>query len=406
MPIADTQVVYSTDCGSFKPVSSGRTVLMANSHAEPKKQLPSSTTAAVWKNLFARLRFQMFCCHFRSDGKSLDGSYNHLEKEIDRSNSSNSRHATIVSWKAAMWLSVAVALIAAIRAKPVYEYYEDRTPEWTWDRNVYLTRGGGSGEGNEGPETSSSRTALIAQVTESLAMKRFSEVAARPNRAYARQWNMDYVQYYAGRVSYSSKSCFDKAFVLKTLAEKQNEDGMDAPTLWPHSLRVQYDAILLLPSDAIVMDMDENIIDVLLPNDKLAAIAGWTSSLGKLASNSGVVLFNLRHRHTMNVINLWWNMSQEVYQTCGAENGISTLIDAVAAVVDHNEGEILDDLIESIHEHPNGALSNKIIKCLPNSVPGSRSELFLSSLQQSCEIIHQTADSTCYRFYPKCEVVP
>jgi hypothetical protein len=372
--------------------------------AYPAERSTTATTS-LCAGLFSQLRIRLLVYRPNSTVPNEDKSQ--CEKEHDRGN-----HVTTLSWKIAFFLSIAVAMIAVFRFKPVYEFYENRTPEWIWDRNVYITRISDDSTSNESPEsgelvpTSRSRIALIAQLTEGLAMKHFSDVSARPNRAYARQWKVDYVQYYAGRVSYSPKSCFDKVFVLRTLAGKQIEEAKDPPPLWPHPSRVQYDAVLLLPSDAIVMDMDGDIIDVLLPREKLVAIAGWTNSLEKFASISGVVLFNLRHRHAMKVIDLWWTMSQEMCKTCGADNGISALIDAIATVMDPWRGETLDLLIEAIPEHSNGKLGNKIIKCLPSSVPGARSEIFLSNMQQSGEIIHQTADSVCYRFYPKCEVVP
>jgi hypothetical protein len=217
---------------------------------------------------------------------------------------------------------------------------------------------------------------------------------------------MDYAEFYAGRPSYSSKSCFDKVFVLQTLAEKQEEEAKEPSSPWPRPSRVRYDSILLLPSDAIVMEMDDNIVDNMLPNDKLVAIAGWKNSHEKLTSSSGVIIFNLEHKYTMQVANLWSKLSEESFVSCGADNGISTLIDAIAIVMDEDLGESLDNLIESITEHPSGALGRQMIKCLPMAVPGARNELLVTNLQQNSETIHQTADSVCYRFYPKCEVVP
>jgi hypothetical protein len=401
MLLVDCNVQHSP-YGTLKSMSSSEEC--PNRNPYPSKRSVTATTT-LCATLFSQLRIRLFV--YCPPSTTPNGDKSQFEKELDRGN-----HATTLSWKIAFFLSVAFAVIAAFRFKPVYEYYENRTPEWTWDRNVYIPRISSDTTSNENSEsgearaTSSSRIALIAQVTEGLAMKHFSDVSARPNRAYARQWKVDYMQYYAGRVSYSPRSCFDKAFVLTTLAEKQTEEAKDPPSLWPHPSRVQYDVVLLLPSDAIVMDMDGDFIDALLPKEKLVAIAGWTNSREKFASISGVVLFNLRHRLAMKVIDLWWTMSQDTCKSCGSDNGISTLIDAIATAMDQRNGETLDLLIEGIPEYSNGTLGDRIIKCLPSSVPGARSEIFLNNMQQSGEIIHQTADSVCYRFYPKCEVVP
>jgi hypothetical protein len=189
--------------------------------------------------------------------------------------------------------------------------------------------------------------------------------------------------------------------------EKQLEEKRDSPALWPHPPRVQYDAIVLLPSDAIIMEMDDNIVDTMLPPEKLVAIAGWKSSHEEMESRSGVILFNLDHKHAWKVTNLWWTLSQLNFETCGAANGISTLIDAIASTMDQDIGETLDSLIHPIPESADGALGKHcVIKCLPSTVPGARHQLVLSNLQQSHENIHQTADSVCYRFYPKCELIP
>ena len=76
--------------------------------------------------------------------------------------------------------SIAVAILAASRAKPVYRFYEDRMPEWIWDKNVYISRDTAADE-----SSAASRLSLIAQMTEDVAMRQFSEVSNRPNRAYA-----------------------------------------------------------------------------------------------------------------------------------------------------------------------------------------------------------------------------
>jgi hypothetical protein len=404
MLLNDTNVQHSP-YGALRSISSFEHSTYPDRNASPGI-CSKTSTSTLSAGLFSQLQIRVFVyCPFSS---SPHEDKSQFEKKLDWGN-----HATTISWRIALFFSVAVFVIGTFRFKPVYENYENRTPEWIWDRHVYMPRrrsDSTSGEKSENDEivaVSNGRIALIAQLTEGLAMKPFSDVSARPNRAYARQWKVDYVQYFAGRVSYSPKSCFDKALVLKTLAEKQLEEDHDPPhSLWPHPLRVQYDAVLLLPSDAIVMDMDGDIMNVLLPRDKLVAIAGWTNSHEKFASISGVVLFNLRHRHAMEVVDMWWTLSQERRKTCGADNGISTLIDAIAIVMDQWNGETLDHLIEAIPEHSNGTLGDQIIKCLPSSVPGARSEIFLNNMQQSGEIIHQTADSVCYRYYPKCEVVP
>jgi hypothetical protein len=386
---------------AFQPPTSTRTSPSYGAVTATASLSPSSHETKPTKRhtsgMFCRIRNKLFCR--QPPPKQSKDFEKHFEGACDQTH-----HAATASWRFATVLSVVVAIIAAFRLKPVYRFYEDRMPEWSWDRNVYISRDAYSNSGMA-DESSGLRISLIAQVTEDLAMKQFSKVSSRPNRAYARQWHMDYTEYYAGRVSYSSKSCFDKTFVLQTLVQKQLDESKDPPPLWPHAPSVRYDAIVLLPSDAIITDMDDDIVSALLPRNKLAAIAGWTNSREKLGSNTGIILFNLAHEYAAKTADMWWATSQEIFQTCGADNGIATLIDAIASVMDVHAGETLEDLIQPMSEYPNGTVGNHVIKCLPSSVPGARSELFLSNQQQHVETIHQTADSVCYRFYPKCEVV-
>jgi hypothetical protein len=332
---------------------------------------------------------------------------------LDEVNENTPAADTIISWKAVSLISVAIAIISILGGRSCYSYMKEyKTPEWEWDRNVYIPTtsvGANTYNTSSSPLLLQTGVSLIAQMAPDKAMKRLTDISSRPNRAYARQWKMDYVKYSAGRRIYSTKSCFDNANILQTIAEKQLDDAREQqqpPSLWPHSPRVQYDSIMLLPSDAIIMNLDQNIVEQMLPQEKLVAISGWVDSKENLVASSGVVAFNLRHKYAAIVANLWWEMTQNSLVTCGATNGVSTLIQAIAIVLD-DSSESLDDLIEPMKEHISGALGEqRPIKCLPSSVPGSRIEILTNSIQESLETLQQTADSVCYRFYPKCEVVP
>jgi hypothetical protein len=213
---------------------------------------------------------------------------------------------------------------------------------------------------------------------------------------------MDYTRYYAGRSAHSTKSCFDKVFVLNAIMEKQTKEASEPPPLWPHPPRVTYDSILLLPPDSILTALDENLLDIMLPNDKLVAIAGWNDDK-ELNSNSGVIVFNLQHRHADAVTKLWWEMALPMEVTCGANNDLGMLVTAIASVMDPNEN--LEDLIQPLGETSDGFVGKRLIKCIPPSVPGSRSALLSTHVQESRETLQQTGDAVCYRFYPKCEVL-
>lgn len=374
---------------------------------------------------------------------------------IDAQTTIDEAVATTFTLTIRILLSIAIAIIAFRIGTPYYSYIEESKmtmmmmPEWKWDRNVYIPPTAIVAAHTENSPQQQEpavvvvplRFSLIAQLAADAAMERLADVSSRPNRAYARQWKMDYVRYAAGRRAYSATSCFDAAYVLRAVigmdAERhQGEDGAGEqepsplssslslsspppPAPWPqqHPLPspqpqpqpreavVRYGSVVLLPADAIVMDLDQNIVERTLPQEKLVAISGWVDGGRNLDASSGLIVFNLDHRYATTVANLWWDMLQGSVETCGATNGVSTLIQVIATVMD-DATESLDDLIEPMKEHANGALGKQLsIKCLPSSVPGSRIEILTNSLHESTELLQQTADSVCYRFYPKCEVV-
>lgn len=317
-------------------------------------------------------------------------------------------------------VSVFIAVLAGLLKGNFYYYEYKILPEWEWDHNVYIPRNNYNDHDNmdikdeyNGTTSTSSRNnnnrvSLIAQVVSSKQLERLTEISSRPNRAYARQWGVDFTTYYSGRRVHSPKACFDKVFVLDTIIQKQIKKANELPPLWPHSLRVSYDSIMLLPPDSIITELDKNLLNTILPKDKLVAIAGWNddnSADGKknLNSNSDIILFNLRHRHADAVTKLWWEMVLPVGVTCGANNDLGMLVTAIAMVMDPDES--LDDLIQPLEETSDGFVGQHLIKCIPPSVPDSRSALLSLNIQESQDNLQETADAVCYRFYPKCEVL-
>jgi hypothetical protein len=344
-------------------------------------------------------------------------------------------NAAVCSWKALMICSVLFAVLACLqhREQDVYS-----APEWQWDHNVYVPRqdvrtdytssskatttstttkynnpSPNRKENSIGFEDTIQRVSLMAQAVTSRPLRKLTDISSLPNRAYARQWGMDYVLYDSGRGSRNSKSCFDKVLILNTILDKQEREAKDFPPLWPHGPRVRYDALILLPPDSIVTELDMNLLHLLLPTDKLVAIAGWSSSTddngqnirNRLDSTSDIVLFNLSHRHSDAVAKLWWDLAFPREVTCGANNDLGMLISAIAEVME--PGEDLTDLIEPLQESgQDGFVGDPhLIKCLPPSVPGSRSTILQSNLPESRKALQETADAVCYRFYPKCDVL-
>jgi len=293
------------------------------------------------------------------------------------------------------------------------------TPKALWDHNVYIPASTSS-------SVKEKAAYLVAQLDGPLPkLKELTDIASRPNRAYCRQHGADYVRYSRGeKSSHARKSCFDKTILLNTILDHQFRDS-DSALPSPFSLRprVEYDAVALLPPDSIIINLDTNMFKVALPNDKLVAIAGWNHHYaksfehgsGQFDSKTGIVFFNLRHRHSNAVAKLWWDEVQSPSVDCGAGNDLTLLVDAIASVLEHNED--LNLLIAPLVESDDGVVSapvqsdyvdtaqkNDILKGIPPSTPASRTEMLLSDLPSATMSLTSTADSVCYRCYPRCEV--
>jgi len=227
----------------------------------------------------------------------------------------------------------------------------------------------------------------------------------QPNRAYARQWGIDFVRYDSGRSSYDRRACFEKIAVLNEVLDRQNNETSDGKYPWHHDQSIQYEYILLLPADAILMELDTDILAAILPpdKDKIVAIAGWGESDG-LTSNSDILLFNLKHRHTEAVARLWLEMVTSVETTCGDNNDLGMLVTAIAMVAERNEE--LGALIQPLQETEDGFVGDRFIKTIPIAVPESRTAYLRDFLQQSAVSLQATSDAVCFRFFPKCEVLP
>ena len=327
-------------------------------------------------------------------------------------------HLSPITWRAIAVLSVTFGIVAVLHTKTSNYKYNNTfmAADWYWDHNIYVPK---DSSGDLTLPTVSHRNtpaSLIAQIVPGTAFRMLEDISSRPNRAYARQWGFDFARYDSGRASNNPRACFDKVAVLNAILDKQSNTttiNSDVISFWSHYPRVQYEYILLLPPDSIVMKLDTNIMTDLLPSGKLVAIAGWSSTGShhhELNSNSDVIAFNLHHRHAEAVARLWLEMSlsssssSQSQVTCGANNDLGMLITAVATVME--ESEDLDDLIAPLSESQDGFIGNRVIKSIPSTVPGPRTSLLSTSLQESATLLQQTADSVCYRFYPKCEVLP
>lgn len=296
-------------------------------------------------------------------------------------------------------------------------------PESQWDHNIYAPLTSSPGDSGvsvpfQSPPTG--RVLLIAQLGGQLELSSITDITSRPNRAYARQHGMNYVRYSRGGKS-QRKSCFDKVILLNTILDNQAQtsDVKSLPSIFSPPPRIAYDAIALFPPDSIVTNLDYNIFD-LLPSDKLVAVAGWRnrqseeqSSFTFTISKTDLILFNLRHRHANAVAKIWQDLVEPEEVSCDTGNDLTLLIDAVSVVLDNDEDLASNVLTidESEQGFVNKEISNadevqdQVIKGLIPSIPESRASMLLSNLPRIKLELQSTADSVCYRYYPRCEVL-
>jgi hypothetical protein len=241
--------------------------------------------------------------------------------------------------------------------------------------------------------------------------------------------------------------------VLLALVEEQLE-LQRRRSINPESLRedaeaeapaVVYDAVASLPADAVVIDIDYDLRR-LLPADRVAAVAASAAGQGRGSADGGepgdpgqgVILFNLRHPRAAAVASRWRERARERRglrcggpmaaeasseaggaaergsHRCGRVQDGQLLIQAVEGVMLENEslqsllvhltttrqGFVVapdDDNLRVVKRaiRPAGSRPSSGAAAPPPPGPGAAAVLALQT----------AADSVCYRYYPKCEVL-
>jgi hypothetical protein len=284
-------------------------------------------------------------------------------------------------------------------------------PEWEWDRNVFWQQAGTNSNVSRS-ELPERRNLLLVQVAGNPIRNELVDITSRPNRAYAHQWRRDYVRYSSNNGVVKKKpykldmTCVDQVAVINTIMEKQRHEREVRHV--PQQRSVPYDVAALLPADAVIRDLDYDILD-LLPDDKLIAFAGWNREDAWAVSGSriNVLFFNLRHQYSDRVVKAWLDVVKAKRVTCGAGLEVSVLLDVIQSVLEPYEE--LSSMIHPLDQTDEGFVgdaSNEFaIKGLAPSADSSAAVVSMSSLPDVAASLQTTADSVCYRYYPKCEVL-
>lgn len=314
--------------------------------------------------------------------------------------------------------------------------------QWLWDHNVYYEppvaaspanpRYHALGVANAGSRPEG-RNLLIAQFVgesttktapgpQQILLAQFDYITSRPNRAYARQWGLNYVRFRP-----RGDDSFTMASFLKATLERQLNS-----TLQPlEENLLLYDAVAVLPPGAIVLDLDFDLLE-LIPDGKLLAIAGWDGENGNAGPpRSQVIFVNLRHALASVVLNQWWDALESARSQQRVENNIRSFDESgqVLRIIESFliEGEDLASLIHRLSDADGGFLleqghpdsGNTTVDhptapyCVQSFAPSDLSSFEWSSIsarmlsdpEATRAALQTTVDAVCYRFYPKCEIL-
>ena len=137
-----------------------------------------------------------------------------------------------------------------------------------------------------------SRNVLIAQYTGlDTAYMEFTNITQKANRAYAKRWKYDYL-------------------LMMGTAFNSDQMGIAAYNKLPLLRKAVgakiYDVILILDSDAVVVDFDQNVLDLMPESMLLTACRNHESGSPHTWNvNNGVTIWNLRHERIEEVYSEW-----------------------------------------------------------------------------------------------------
>lgn len=207
---------------------------------------------------------------------------------------------------------------------------------------------------------------LIAQIAP---FGPFSEVTSRPNRAYARRWSWDFLLHTGDHAS-----CGVVRILNRILAQQEEKTHK--------SQRAPYDTILFLSGDAVIMDLDYQFL-ALLPDDKFVAMANGKADL---------FLWNLKHKASQNVARMWLDLSDD--SNCDTDS-LWLAIEMTTA----DTGFDASYYVQPLQLTDAGVVEPRLIKLLPSDEADGKSFL------ENMATLQSVADSVCYRYYPRCEVL-
>lgn len=285
---------------------------------------------------------------------------------------------------------------------------------WEWHYNAFNPvkeatelQGGAETTIDMGMLQSSSdrRNLLLVQITGTPALEAITNITSLPNRAYARHWKRDYVRFASPARPDTHKSCYLEPLVLASILADQRQSSSPSWIGDDSIHHLPYDLVALLASDTIIMDMDYDL-NRLLPPGMLLAVGGIDTALGTLHTRTGVVLFNLKHPSTERVSRLWLERTES---TCVGLDEMQLLWTIITSVTEESSHILNMGLVSTLTESMDGFLGlhndDRVLKGIATDFPGPRDTRLLTNVDTYRKVLQMTADSVCYRYYPRCEVM-
>jgi hypothetical protein len=243
-----------------------------------------------------------------------------------------------------------------------------------------------------------SRNILIVQQATSLNVARIVDVTSRVNRAYAKQWGIDYVRL---------DGAIHAAEVLQSLLRmKAATDSSPFLSRYSKGVKREYDAIVMLDADAITVDMDYNILDLFAPGFLIGTIGGrrdGAESTVELNDGAGIVFWNLKHAEIGPVSKLWADDLNALEERGLIVDESSVLANILSNTYSPRE---LKTLVQPLSPPQFSFFSGEAVRFMRKPSYAAQKTGWLDTDWKDIAIVlEQTADAVCFKFYPKCDLL-
>ena len=318
---------------------------------------------------------------------------------------------------------------------------DDSQSQYNWDHNHHQTS-----------VVSGSRILNPTLIIQSLPPgpeEELLDITSRVNRAYAKRWGFDYLSY----VGSDTDSFLLRMFIHKeegdggndvalveaeingvkdgqVVSDATNQNHADtgavirnaninlspSPTVSEDNAKqkiTNYGSIMFLQSDALIVELDYNILD-LIQEDSLVA-SGVTKTNGVWNVYSNVMLWNLKHPLFDNVTDSWLELDLDVdvdgkdtatsqrQRMRGPTDGNVNVESNLARILMEMEERGMDGgrVVDTIPKELVNGLDGTVIKQCDED---SKQDL-QNDLPRIIPLIQGISDNVCYRYYPQCELV-